>query len=95
MRPKSNALLPPHYTTTYAVTLLTDEELKQAIAEKVIHPDMTRAQLQKWRNSHCEKAVRDSKPGEAESDSAVADLGTTATQRRRREWRSTLHHKGR
>ncbi len=50
--PEVQRLLPPHYTTTYAVTLLTDEELNLAIAEKVIHPDMKRAKLQRWRNSH-------------------------------------------
>jgi capsule polysaccharide modification protein KpsS len=41
--PHIQRLLPVHYTTTYAVTLLTDEELKQAIADNVLHPDMTRA----------------------------------------------------
>ena len=41
-------LLPPHYTTVYAVTLLTDEELKRAIAENIVYPGMTRAELQKW-----------------------------------------------
>ena len=44
-------LLPPCYTTVYAVTLLKDEELSLAIAEKVLHPDMNRSQLQRWRKS--------------------------------------------
>jgi hypothetical protein len=52
--PEVQSLLPPHYTTTYAVTLLTDQELKQAISEKVICPDMKREQLQRWRSSHRE-----------------------------------------
>jgi hypothetical protein len=49
--PDIQRLLPAHYTTVYAVTLLTDEELKRAIAEKVIYPDMKRADLQRWRKS--------------------------------------------
>jgi hypothetical protein len=40
--PELRQLLPPHYTITYAVTLLTDQELQDAITEKVIHPDMRR-----------------------------------------------------
>jgi hypothetical protein len=44
-------LLPPCYTTMYEVTLLKDEELSLAIAEKVLHPDMNRSQLQRWRKS--------------------------------------------
>lgn len=45
--PDMQRRLPPYYTTTYAVTLLTDEELKQAIAENVIYPDMKR---KSWRD---------------------------------------------
>ena len=52
--PDVQRLLPAHYTITYAVTLLTDEELKLAIADKVIHPDMTRTELLSWRSSHRE-----------------------------------------
>jgi hypothetical protein len=55
--PEMQRLLPPHYTTTYAVTLLTDEELKRAIAENVIYPDMKREELQRWRNSHRELPI--------------------------------------
>ncbi len=47
--PDMQRRLPPYYTTTYAVTLLTDEELKQAIAENVIYPDMKREELERWR----------------------------------------------
>ena len=49
--PEIQRLLPAHYTTTYAVTLLTDDELKQAVAEKILHPDMKRDKLQRWRKS--------------------------------------------
>jgi hypothetical protein len=41
-------LLPPHYTIAYLLTRLTDEELKSAISEGVINPDMKRADLQRW-----------------------------------------------
>ena len=50
--------MPPHYTTMYAVTLLTDQELSRAITDKVIHPDMQRDQLHKWRNSHREPPMK-------------------------------------
>ena len=61
----------------YAVTLLTDEELKQSIAENVIHPDMKRDDLQKWRNSRQRLA---SSPKESESDTAVASPAIASTQ---------------
>ena len=78
--PDIQRLLPPHYTTVYAVTLLTDQELSLAIAENVIHPDMQRAQLERWRKSHCEKVVVAPIPIEAESDSAVASPPIALTQ---------------
>ena len=78
--PDIQRLLPPHYTTVYAVTLLTDQELSLAIAENVIHPDMQRAQLERWRKSHFEKVVVAPIPIEAESDSAVASPPIALTQ---------------
>ena len=78
--PEIQLLLPPHYTTMYAVTLLTDEELSRAIAENVLHPDMPRAQLQKWRNSHREKLVVAPSPNEAASDPDAVGAPTTSTQ---------------
>jgi hypothetical protein len=41
-------LLPPHYTIAYPLTRLTDEQLKTAIKQGVINPDMKRAELQSW-----------------------------------------------
>ena len=75
-------LLPVHYTTTtYAVTLLTDEELKQAIADNVLHPDMTRAQLQRWRNSHrAENAGVAPSHKDAASDPAVISIPIGSTR---------------
>ena len=78
--PDIQRLLPPHYTTMYAVTLLTDEELKQAIAENVIHPDMQRAQLQKWHRELSRKVELAPSPKEAASDSAVASAPIAPTQ---------------
>ena len=75
--PDIKRLLPPHYTMLYAVTSLTDEELKQSIAEKVIHPDMKRDDVQKWRNSRQRLA---SSPKESESDTAVASPAIASTQ---------------
>ena len=54
--PDIQRLLPAHYTTVYHISQLTDEELKQAIAENVIHPNMKRAELQKWHRQLSRKA---------------------------------------
>jgi hypothetical protein len=73
--PGIQRLLPAHYTITYAVTLLTDEELKLAIADKVIHLDMNRAELLSWRSSHREAGAGASASAtESDSDAAVAGL---------------------
>ena len=76
--PEIQRLLPPHYTTIYAVTLLTDEELKLAIAENVICPDMRRAELQRWRKSR--NPVHRSSPNEAASDPDAVTPPTASTQ---------------
>jgi len=78
--PEIQRLLPPHYTTMYAVALLTDEDLQQALAEKVLHPDLTRAQLQRWRNSHRENAGVAPSHKDAACDSAVVGLPIGSTQ---------------
>ena len=49
LTPEIQRLLPPRYTTMYAVSLLTNEEFDQAIVEKIIHPDLKREELEKWR----------------------------------------------
>lgn len=69
--PEILRLLPPHYTTMYAVALLKDDELKQAVADKVLHPDLKRDELQRWRKSH---------RGLKSSDSAIASSQTALTQ---------------
>jgi hypothetical protein len=76
--PEIQVLLPPHYTTLYAVTLLTDEELNRAIADKV--PDTTRAQLHMWHRELPRKMELAPKPNEAESDTVGANLPATSTQ---------------
>ena len=81
--PELRRLLPPHYTITYAVTLLTDQELQDAIAAKVIHPDMNRDDLQRWRNSHRKRLMKVGSalsPKEAASDSTVAGAPIASTQ---------------
>jgi hypothetical protein len=72
--PDIQRLLPAHYTTVYHISQLTDEELKQAIAENVIHPNMKRAELQKWHRQLSRKAEHASKPKKGASDSAVVGL---------------------
>ena len=79
-KPEIQQLLPPHYTTMYALTLLTDEEWALAITGKVIHPDLKREELQEWRRS-LPKTVGDaSSPQEAATDSDVASPPIAPTQ---------------
>lgn len=47
-KPDIQQLLSPHYTTTYCVSQLSDQELEHAIAAKVISPEMTRSDLEQW-----------------------------------------------
>ena len=78
--PDIQRLLPPHYTTVYAVTLLTDEELKRAVVEKVLHPDMQRAQLEKWHRELSRKVELARSPKEAASDTEAVGLPIASTQ---------------
>jgi hypothetical protein len=81
-KPEIRRLLPPHYTKIYAITVLNDEELGQAIAEKIIHLDMKRADLEAWRDSRREQPdLGDtSNPQEAATDSGVATPPIAPTQ---------------
>jgi hypothetical protein len=81
-KPEIQRLLPPHYTTVYAVTLLKDEELSLAIAEKVISPDLKRVDLEKWCDARREQLnVGDaSSPQKAATDSAVTSPPVVPTQ---------------
>jgi hypothetical protein len=67
--PHVQPLLPPHYSITYPLTQLTNEQLEVALAEGVINSDMKRADLQRWLNSRqvpMEKAPRaDRSPAKA------------------------------
>lgn len=40
--------LPPGYSILYELAKLTDDELKLAIKERVINPNMTRSDLERW-----------------------------------------------
>ena len=62
------------------MTLLTDEELKCAIAEKVLHPETTRAQLEKWHRELSRKVELAPRPKEAARDSAAVRLPTALIQ---------------
>jgi hypothetical protein len=46
--PEVQNLLPPHYTVVYEITKLESDELRLAIDEGIIRPEMKRAELQKW-----------------------------------------------
>jgi hypothetical protein len=103
--PEVQRLLPAHYTTIYAVTLLNDEELSAAIAEKVIHTKIKRAELQRWCTSRREKVGVALNPHEAASDSAVAsppivpardsvDSGVVASALSQRETQDSLDQDG-
>ncbi len=51
--PSVQRLLPPYYTTVYLLTQLCDDDLDRAIDFRALHPDTTRARLQKWLNANC------------------------------------------
>jgi hypothetical protein len=46
--PNVRALLPPHHSTLYELTKLNDKELEEAVATKIIHQEMRRAELTTW-----------------------------------------------
>ena len=77
-RSEIQKLLPPHYTTMYAITLLTDQQLSRAIGDKVIQPGMKRGELQQWCNAHRE--LRALSPKTAASDPSVASSPNASTQ---------------
>jgi hypothetical protein len=54
-RAEVRALLPPHHNTLFELAKLSDDELEQAMAAKVVHPEMRRAQLTAWLNSRGDK----------------------------------------
>jgi hypothetical protein len=68
--PEIQLLLPPHYTTIYAVTQLTNQELSLAIADKVVHPDMKREELRRW-HRELQRIGVGPNPHVVASDSAV------------------------
>jgi hypothetical protein len=72
--PEMVRLLPPHYTIVYMLTQLTDDELATAAKERVIHPDMNRANLQKWLNSCRDQNVPEPKRATRNDHMAFADL---------------------
>ena len=79
--PEIQRLLPPHYTTMYAVTLLTDQELCRAIGDKIIRPDMKRYELQRWRSAQRERRTKvEFTPSPAATNSAVASSPVASTQ---------------
>jgi hypothetical protein len=96
-------LLPPHYTTIYSVTLLEHHELKLAMSERIISPEMKRAGLQKWVKSCREEREVGVIPGQkdAASNAGVSIAPATVEsgfvpvqnqQERQEELRSDLTH---
>lgn len=51
-RPEIQKLLPPHYTTLHLITTLDEDELSAAVADNVIHAEVKRGTLEKWRKEH-------------------------------------------
>jgi hypothetical protein len=58
--PEVQRLLPPHYTIVYSLATLHKYDLDQAIAARVVCPDMTRFDLEKWIRAN--RATRSPEP---------------------------------
>lgn len=48
---KTLGYLPPHWTTIYEISQLSDEQIQHAIQVGIIHPSAERAEIIKYRNS--------------------------------------------
>lgn len=51
-KPDIKQLLPPHYTTLYLITTFKEDELTAALADRAIHAEVKRGELEKWRDKH-------------------------------------------
>ena len=75
--PQIRPLLPEHHTILYELAGLTDDELKAAVAAKVVNPEMKRAALTAWVKDREKKgdqpAIEIRRPAERDS------LGDTLT----------------
>ena len=79
--PKIQVLLPPHYTTLYAVTLLTDDELKEAIAEKVLIPTQHGPNCRSGTANYREKWISPQGPMKRRSMSSLPSCRLTQHKR--------------
>ena len=72
-RAEVRQLLPPHYTTLYALALLEDAEFDLALADVLIHPGLEREELLEWRRAQKTSGAGASRLGAAsKSDQMTA-----------------------
>jgi hypothetical protein len=55
-QPEIQQRLPPYYTTIYVITTFDDDEFRVAVDLQVIHAEVTRSELEQWRNEHRQDA---------------------------------------
>ncbi len=55
-QPEIQRRLPPYYTTIYLITTFDEDEFRLAVELQVIHTEVTRGELEQWRNEHRQEA---------------------------------------
>jgi hypothetical protein len=78
--PEVQNLLPPHYTIVYEITKLESDELRLAIDEGVIRPEMKRAELQKWLAQRQVGGVDENEEPTSDFDSQSSDTSASAKE---------------
>ena len=78
-QPEIQRRLPPYYTTMYVITTFDEDEFRLAVDHQVIHAEVTRNELEQWRNEHRQEAqeervaARTAESNTAETDAAVQE----------------------
>ena len=76
-QPAIQRRLPPYYTTIYIITTFDEDEFRLAVDLQVIHAEVTRSELEQWRNEHRQEAqeqqvvARTAEGNTAETDTAA------------------------
>ena len=66
------SLLPPSFSTIYELRRLNDDQFTAALSQGVLKPDLTRSELQKWRQHSTNRKPESEKP--KVDDREVCDL---------------------
>jgi hypothetical protein len=79
-------VLPPYYTIAYAVTLWSDEQLRDAISGKILRPDISRSEVQRWRKAYreCSRGADLDLPNATLASEDTAAVASTQTLDKKR-----------